>query len=108
MVEKLTEALKGGSGKDDKDDKEDKDDKGDKDDKDDEDDKDDKDSDKEDEDDKDDKDNEDEQFEIFIKHPEGKTITLTVEASDTIENIKYMIKAKEGIIVKIMMLKFKE
>ena len=33
---------------------------------------------------------------IFIKTLTGKTITLEVEASDTIENVKYMIRDEEG------------
>ena len=35
-------------------------------------------------------------MQIFVKTPEGKTITLDVEASDTIENIRAIIMNKEG------------
>jgi ubiquitin len=34
---------------------------------------------------------------IFIKTLTGKTITLEVETSDTIENVKQKIQAREGI-----------
>ena len=45
----------------------------------------------------DDSDSGDSDMQIFVKTPEGKVITLDVEASDTIATLKTLIKNKEGI-----------
>jgi ubiquitin len=36
-------------------------------------------------------------FQLFVKTLTGKTITLDVEASDTIETVKQQIQSREGI-----------
>ena len=37
------------------------------------------------------------EFQIFVTTPTGKTITLNVEASNTIDSVKTQIRAMEGI-----------
>ena len=36
-------------------------------------------------------------MQIFVEMPDGKTITLDVEASDTIGNVKAILQGAEGI-----------
>ena len=45
-------------------------------------------------------------MQIFVKLPSGKTITLDVEASDTIAMVKDKIQDKEGIAINKQSLTF--
>ena len=44
-----------------------------------------------------DTDSDEDSYQIYVKKPCGNTITLEVAANDTINNVKYQIKALEGI-----------
>ena len=101
FVEELKSMGKGsGKGKDKGKDKKDKGDEPDE--------PDDDDDDEPDEPDDEDDNEEDSDMQVFVQTPEGKTITLDVEASDTIATVKTIIKNKIGFLKKDQRLLFKD